>query len=174
MKKTKLFLFTILGLCLSIGSTISMQAMMVNDTSKVKIGAQDFAVTLDEAKTLDEETIKDENHASVTLLNQVTREFAVPFITVDAEELKVIKTATTVGEYPLTLKIDTASYQDEKTITVTIVASTEDLATVDINRENDDKMEADDDITGGVVKLGGGCALIGLGVFCIKKFKANE
>jgi len=87
----------------------------------VKIAAKDFAVTIAEARTLTADIAKDEHHAAVSLLNQRTMEYAVPFITVDEEELEDINLATDVGVFPLTFIIDTSRYSDELTVTVYVV-----------------------------------------------------
>jgi len=100
--------------------------------NKVEISANNFAVTIEEAKVLDEETAKDENHAAVMLLNQITREYAIPFITVDEAELNTIRNAN-VGDYPLTFRIKTERYDDEKTIMVSILDGAMDIMPISSN-----------------------------------------
>jgi len=87
----------------------------------VKLAAKDFSLTITEARALTEEMAKDENHAAVSLLNQRTMEYAIPFVTVDEEELEDINMATEVGTFPLTFIIDTARYNDSLTVSVHIV-----------------------------------------------------
>jgi len=142
----------------------------------VKLAAKDFSLTLQEARTLTAEIAKNSDHAAVSLLNQRTMEYAVPFVTVDEEELSDINTATEVGEYPLTFIIETNRYSDELTVTVYVVKTKTKGKGLKVENLFDTlRLLQDRPVVQEAIKMTTGVGLVTIGVLLlVKKYKSNE
>jgi len=142
----------------------------------VKLAAKDFSLTLQEARMLTAEIAKNSDHAAVSLLNQRTMEYAVPFVTVDEEELSDINTATEVGEYPLTFIIETNRYSDELTVTVYVVKTKTKGKGLKVENLFDTlRLLQDRPVVQEAIKMTTGVGLVTIGVLLlVKKYKSNE
>jgi len=142
----------------------------------VKLAAKDFSITLQEARRLTPEVAKNNSHAAVSLLNQRTMEYAIPFVTVDEGELEDINNATEVGEFPLTFIIDTSRYNDELTVTVYVVKTKTKGKGLKVENLFDTlRLLQDRPVVQEAIKLATGVGLISVGMMLLlKKNKPNK
>jgi len=136
----------------------------------VKIAARDFSLTITEARALTEEMAKDEDHAAVSLLNQRTMEYAIPFVSVDEEELAEINMATEVGTFPLTFIIDTTRYSDALTVSVYVVKAKSEGKGLKVERLLDTlRLLEDKPVVQQAIKMTTGIGLVAAGIILIIK-----